>query len=128
MRAVKSIFSLPQFQNRLFLNAVNRSVNNSLNQGIMNNSFLEKCTSKTATEPKVVVDSFCTSFTKNEKAAFKNSGLSEVNETRISQIITEDLLKGGRLNGSSNLKSPAKISAKFDIFLRRKAELEELLS
>ena len=69
---LKAIFSLPQFQNHLFLNAVNRSINNSLNQGIKNHSLLEKCTSKTATEPKVVVDSFCTSFTKNEKAALKN--------------------------------------------------------
>ena len=93
-----------------------------------NNSFLEKCTSKNAKETKICVESFCTSFTKNEKAAFKTSGLSEVNETRISQIITEYLLKGDRLNGSSNSKCPAKISAKFDIFLRRKTVLEELLS
>ena len=93
---------------------------------------MEKCTSKTATNPKVIVDSFCTSSTKNEKATFKNSGLSEINETRISQVMTKNLLKGGRLDGSSSLKSPAKISAKFDIFLRRKTELEteleELLS
>ena len=97
-----------------------------------NNSFLEKFTSKTATIPKVVIDSFCTSSTKNEKAAFKNSGLFEINKTRISQIMTKNSLEGGRLDGSSNLESPAKISAKFDIFLRRKAELEteleELLS
>ena len=53
----KVILRLPQFQNSSFLNAVNRSVNNSINQGMKNNSFLEKCTSKTATEPKVVVDS-----------------------------------------------------------------------
>ena len=33
-------------------------------------------------------------------------------------------MKGGRLDGSSNSKSPAKISTKFDIFLRRKIELE----
>ena len=116
----------------MVLNAVNRSVNISLNQGIENNYLLEKCTSKTATKTKVIIDSFCTSFTKNEKTAFKNSGLPEVNKTRILQITTKDLLKGGRLDGSSNSKSPAKISAQFNILLRRKTyletELEELLS
>ena len=31
---LKVVFSLPQFQNCLFLNAINRSVNNSINQGM----------------------------------------------------------------------------------------------
>ena len=132
MRAVKGNFKFTTIPKLLVLNVFNRSVNNSINQEMKTYSFLEKCTSKTATDLKVVFNSFCTFFPKNEKTASKNFGLPEVNETRISQIITKDLLKGGRLHGSSNSKSPAKISAKFDIFLRRKTELEteleELLS
>ena len=46
--------------------------------------------------------------------------------------MSRNLLQGGELNGSSNLKWSAKICAKFDIFLWRKSEieteLEELLS
>ena len=114
------VFSLPQFQNRSFLNAINRSVNISINQGMKTNTFVKKCTSNIATDPKVVFNPFCTSSPKNKKAAFENFKPSENNETRISEIMSRNLLEGDELNCSSNLKFSAKIGAKFDIFLQRK--------
>ena len=60
----KVIFSLPQFQNPLFINAINRSIiisnNISVNHGMKNNSFVEKCTSNVATDQNFVFNPFCT--------------------------------------------------------------------
>ena len=119
----KVFFSLPQFQNCSFLNAINRSVNvsnnNSINQGLKTNTFVEKCTYNTATDPNGIFNPFCTSSPKNKKAAFKNCMLSENNKTKISEIMSKNLLEGGEYDSSSIFKSSAKIKAKFDIFLRK---------
>ena len=114
------VFTLPQFLNNSFLNAMNRSKivtnNNSINQGMKTSSFVRQCTSNIATDSNVVFNPFCTSSPKNKKVVLENSKPSKINEAEISKVILENLLEGGRLDGSSNLKSPAKISAKFDIF------------
>ena len=122
------VFSLPQFQNPSFLNAIKRSIiianNIAVSQGIKANSVVEKHTSNVVTDPNVIFDPFCTSSSKVKKAAFSNFKPPENNETKMSDIVSEH-------NGSLDSKSPAKIKARFDIFLSRKAEveaeLEELL-
>ena len=66
------IFSLPQFQNPSFLNAINRSIivsnNISVSQGIKANYYVEKRTSNVVTDPNVVFDPFCTLLSKVKKA------------------------------------------------------------
>ena len=69
------------------------------------------------TDPNVVFDLFCTSSSKIKKAAFSNFKPPKNNETKISEIISEH-------RGSLNSKYSTKIKARFDIFLRRKAEIE----
>ena len=84
---LKVVFSLPQFQNCLFLNVLNRSVNisnnDSINQGMKTNSFVEKCTSNVANDPNVIFNPFCTSSPKNKKVEFKNSTPSKIDETEV---------------------------------------------
>ena len=78
---------------------------------------MEKCTSNVATDQNVAFDPFCTLSSKIKKAAFSNFKPPENNETKMSDIVSEH-------NGSLDSKSPAKIKARFDIILRRKAEVE----
>ena len=121
MIAVKGGFKFASIPKSFVFNAINRSANisnnNSMNQGMKTNSFVEKCTSNTSTDPNVIFNPFCTSSPKNKKAAVENFISSENNETKISNIMSKNSLKGDKHDGSSNLKSSAKIKAKFDIFL-----------
>ena len=58
------VFSLRQFQNHSFLNAINRSKvvtnNNSINRGMKISSFVGKCTSNITTDPNIVFNPFWT--------------------------------------------------------------------
>ena len=84
-------FSLPQFQNPSFLNAINRSIivsnNISVNQGIKANSFVEKCSTNVVTDQNIVFDPFCTLSSKIKKDAFSNFKPPENNETKISEMV-----------------------------------------
>ena len=133
---LKVVFSLPHFKNCLFLNAINRSVNisnnKSINQGMTNNYFMEKCI-PTAAPVLNVVFSPLRASPKNKKTASENfmPQASENNETTILEIMSKNLLEGDECGSSLNSKLSAKIKAKFDTFLCIKSEvgteLEELL-
>ena len=118
---LKVVFALPQFQNHLFLNAMNRSKvvtnNNSINQGMKTSYFVGQCTSNIATDSNVVFNPFCTLSPKNKKVEFENLKPSKINETEISKVILENLLAGDKHSSSLESKSSAKIKAQFDIFL-----------
>ena len=103
----KVVFTLPQFQNRSFLQAINRSLNISKNiskgQGLTINSFTEQCSPPLVNSPNVT---FSPQMTSSPKSMSRNS------------------LAGIDYGSLSNSKFSAKIKAKFGIFLHRKSELE----
>ena len=90
----KVVFTLPQFQNRSFLHAINRSLNisnnTSVNQGLINNSFTEKCIPTASTVPNVVFSPLRTSSPKSKGTASENfmPKASKNIETKMKEMIS----------------------------------------
>ena len=121
---VKIIFTLPHFQNGSFLQAINRSLDMSksaaVSQGSSNiaNSPPKQDSSFLANSPK---EKFSPSKTSTSKKA-KNF---EINKSR--ENVDNHSLERSEDSNSFKSNSSTKIKAKFDIFLRRKSEVEDEL-
>ena len=121
---IKVVFSLPQLQNRSFVQAVNRSVNHlgdlsvsqSVIQSVSHNISLVQ-NSPPKQDSSFLANSSREKFSPSKTSTPKKAKNFEINKSR---------------ENFSPSKTSTKIKAKFDIFLRRKIELEveveELLS
>ena len=125
---IKVIFSLPQLQNCSFFQAVNRSAEQldelSVSQGMRGNFSVEDNISLVQNSPNNF-SHIRTSSPKNEGCdipKFKPQIDKDVQNQREKEPVMNNLLGGNKPGNSNGLSS--KIKAKFNIFLKRKTELE----
>ena len=135
---IKVVFSLPQLRDRSFIQAINRTherFNESvISQNIRNNSVVN---SQNCSVQNSLYEHF--SPTTNLSPKSKEGGNhrpsflidKNVDIQKEAKIEEKSLLESKKLSSSDDFKSSAKIRTKFNIFLRRKteieAEIEELL-
>ena len=126
---VKIIFTLPHFQNGSFLQAINRSLQTSKSASVSQGS------SNIANSPPRQDSSFLANSPKEKFSPSKTSTPNKVKNFEINKSrenVDNHSLERNEDGNSFKSNSSTKIKAKFDIFLRRKSEvedeLEELLS
>ncbi len=126
---IKVVFSLPQLQNRSFIQALNRSVEQldelSVSQGSSNIA-----NSPPKQDSSFLANSSREKFSPSKTSTPKKAKNFEINKSR--ENVDKHSLERSENSSSFRSNSSTKIKAKFDIFLRRKIELEveveELLS
>ena len=114
---IKVVFSLPQLQNRSFVQAVNRSVNHLGDLSVSHNISLVQ-NSPPKQDSSFLANSSREKFSPSKTSTPKKAKNFEINKSR--ENVDKHLLERSENSDSFRSNSSTKIKAKFDLFLRRK--------
>ena len=133
---MKVVFTLPQLRDYSFVEAVNRSVhhlgNSSVSQSVSHsvNESINKSTSKSVSSDSSLVQNLYNNFSHIKMSSPKKEGYDipefkpyiDKDAQKEKEPVLSNLLRGNRPGNSNGISS--KVRAKFNIFLKRKNELE----
>ena len=133
---MKVVFTLPQLRDYSFVEAVNRSVhhvgNSSVSQSISHsvNESINESTSKSVSHDSSLVQNSSNNFSHIKTSSPKNEEYDipkfkphiDKDVQKEKEPVLNNLLGGNRPGNSNGISS--KVRAKFNIFLKRKNELE----
>ena len=133
---MKVVFTLPQLRDYSFVEAVNRSVHHlgdsSVSRSVSHsvNESINESTSKSVSSDSSLVQNSSNNFSHIKTSSPKNEGYDipkfkphiDKDAQKEKEPVLSNLLRGNRPGNSNGISS--KVRAKFNIFLKRKNELE----